>query len=250
MTVNDQAEVSQQQVASWFDQTYRTRGFDYLRPLTAYPIFLQLLGARPGERLLDVACGPGLLLKAAQMKGLEPSGVDISAAAVEIAREFVAGADVREGNAEELPFEDGSFRLVTCIGAIERFLDRQAALLEMRRVAAPDARFCFMVRNASTPVWRVWRQLLGQRNVAGHQDALTLERWRELFAELGFAVEAVHIDQWFRQKLRRLYRGRPDFDRPEPVARPILPLRHANEFIFILKNAAAPAEPVERVEQG
>ena len=96
-----------------------------------------------------------------------------------------------------------------------------------------------MVRNSQTLVWLVWRRWLGKQNVEGHQDALSLEVWKELFAEVGFAVEDVFIDQWLRQRVRKVLRGfrTPDPTRDEPVARPILPLRFANEFIFLLKKA-------------
>ena len=161
-------QTSQVEVARWFDQTYETRGFDYLRPLEAYPIFLQLLDAKPGRSLLDVACGPGLLLRAALMRGLEATGVDISERAIEIARSYAEGTDARVGNVERLDFADESFDYVTCIGALERFLDRDRALAEIRRVARPDAKLCFMVRNASTLVWRVWHQWLRKQNREGH----------------------------------------------------------------------------------
>jgi ubiquinone/menaquinone biosynthesis C-methylase UbiE len=238
-----QQDPMQREVVNWFDGTYRKLGFDYLRPLAAYPIFLQLLGAREGETLLDVACGPGLLLKAALLRGVAPAGVDISRAALDIAGEYVPEARLEQGNAEELPFPDGSFHHVTCIGAIERFLDRPRALAEMMRVGRDDARYCFMVRNASTIVWRFWRKTLKRRNTTGHQDALTLEQWRALFHEAGFEVVGVYIDQWLRQRLRRVLRGgrQRDFREPEPIARPILPLRFANEFIFLLRKAEGDA---------
>lgn len=230
---------TQRDVAAWFDHTYDTSGFDYLRPLEAYPIFLQLLGATAGQKLLDVACGPGLLLQAARIREVAPTGIDLSASAVKIAREFVPGAEVEVANVEEIPFPDGTFDCVSCVGAIERFLDRRRALAEMRRVGRDDARFCFMVRNADTAGWRIWRQALGRRNEAGHQDALRLEQWRALFAECGFREEGVFIDQWLRQRLRKVLRGfrARDLREAEPVAKPILPLRFANEFIFILRKA-------------
>lgn len=233
-------QTDQQAVAAWFDDTYRSRGFGYLRPLEAYPVFLQLLGVRAGQRLLDVGCGPGLLLRAALMRGLRPTGVDVSAAAVEIARGYAPAAEVVQGNAESLDLEDGAFDHVTCIGALERMLHRGRALAEMRRVARDDARFCIMVRNSATLGWTLWNRLMGRRNVRGHQDALTLDEWTALFADHGFAVRGVYMDQWLRQKLRKLRRGfrRHDFRHPEPVARPILPMRFVNEFVFVLEKAS------------
>jgi len=231
------ADGEQANVTAWFDETYQTEGFKYLRPLAAYPIFLQLLNARRGAKHLDVACGPGLLLKASAMRGLEPTGVDVSRAALDIAVKFVPEAALECGNAEELPFESQSFDYVTCIGAIERFFDRKNALEEMIRVARPDARFCFMVRNSSTLTWLLWRRMLGQKNESGHQDALDMNEWVSLFGEVGLEILSVHADQWPRQRLRRLLPGerRRDLRQDERVADPWIPMQFVNEFIFILK---------------
>lgn len=233
------SEPTQDVVAAWFDTTYATKGFRYLRPLAAYPIYLQMLGSRPGQRLLDVACGAGLLLKAAAAKQIAATGIDISRQGATLARDYAKPSSVVVANAERIAFADRSFDLVTCIGAIERILDREKALAEMRRVAKDDARFCFMVRNSETLLWTLWHRWLGRRNVRGHQDALPLHAWTGLFARSGFRVEAVHIDQWARQKLRYVLHGlrRPDPTRDENIARPWLPLRFANEFIFLLRKA-------------
>lgn len=227
----------QRGVAGWFDGTYRDKGFAYLRPFEAYPIFLQLLEAQPGERLLDVACGPGLLLKASLLRGVVPCGIDISEVAVEMAREFVPEADVRVANGESLPFENATFDLVTCIGSLERMFDREKVLDEMRRVTRPGGRLCLMVRNAGAPGWRVWRRILRRQNHAGHQDARNLASWRNLIESIGLTVEDIVMDQWGRQKLRRWLRGgrRPDFTVPEPVVRPLVSLKWAYEHIFLLR---------------
>lgn len=231
-------QVGQDEIAAWFDATYARKGFRYLRPARAYPIFVQLLRVRPGSRLLDVACGPGLLLRAAVERGAVSSGVDISRAAIALANEHVPAADARHGNAERLPFADGTFDAVACLGSLERFLDRERALREMLRVGRREARYCFLVRNASTPVWRLWRQGLGRREVAAHQDARTVGWWRELFGRCGFAVEDVLPDQWPRQRWRQLLPWRrPRPGRCEPVARPIVPLRWCNEVVFLLRRA-------------
>lgn len=227
----------QRGVADWFDGTYRAKGFRYLRPLDAYPIFLQLLDAKPGERLLDVACGPGLLLKASLLRGVLPHGIDISEVAVGMAKMFVPEADVQVANAESLPFEDATFDLLTCIGSLERMFDRAAVLAEMRRVTKPGARLCLMLRNAEAPGWRFWRRLLRNQNHAGHQDAKDLNRWRDLIESEGFTVEKVVMDQWARQKLRRWLRGgcRPAPGKPEPIARPLVSMNLAYEHIFVLR---------------
>lgn len=230
--------VAQEDVAAWFDATYRKKGLRYLRPPRAYPIFVQLLGLTTGQRLLDVACGPGLVLRAARERGIEASGVDLSAEAVALAQELLPGIDAQVGNAEQLPFADDTFDGVTCLGSLERFLDRDRALAEMVRVAKPTARFCFLVRNASTLIWRVWREGLGNREVAGHQDAMTLDAWRQLFARNSLVIEAVLPDQWPRQRWRQWLPGQcPRPGRQERIASGVLPVRWCNELVFVLRRA-------------
>jgi SAM-dependent methyltransferase len=233
----EQDNVSQEQVQRWFDSIYQTQGLDYLRPPEAYTVFLQLLGVEPGKALLDVACGPGLLLREARQQSVRACGIDISTVALAMMPRVAPGALATAGNAEALPFGDGVFDYVTCIGAVERFLNRERALGEMRRVARPNARFCFMVRNSRTLSWKFAIELLRQRNAVGHQDADTLESWTTFFKRNGFAVDKILPDQWFRQRLQRLMPsplGALNY-RPE---RHLLPLRFANEFIFLLRMAS------------
>jgi SAM-dependent methyltransferase len=231
-------EVAQNDVAAWFDATYRRLGLRYLRPPRAYPVFVQLLGLKAGDRLLDVACGAGHVLRAACERGIVADGVDVSGEAVLLARQLVPSAMVVQGNAEDLPFVDGTFDGVTCLGSLERFLDRERALAEMWRVGKQGARYCFLVRNASTLVWRVWRQGLGRREVQGHQDALTLVQWRGLFARAGFVVERVLPDQWPRQRWWQLLPGqRPRPGRDERLHGAWWPLRWCNELVFVLRRA-------------
>jgi SAM-dependent methyltransferase len=227
--------VTQETVRHWFDEVYATRGLEYLRPPEAYPIFVHLLGARPGEALLDVACGPGLLLRAASQYGLRAYGVDLSSVALEMMPNVAPRARALVGNAEQLPYADASFDHVTCIGSLERMLHRDRVLAEMRRVARPGARFCLMVRNSRTLKWKLHAELLGRRNVRGHQDAAGLEQWSELFERLGFLVDGVYPDQWFAQRLRRALGMSWEAQQGRVTSSYLLPLRFANEFIFVMR---------------
>ena len=240
MESNQSVELARQQrIASWFDATYASEGLRYLRPFQAYPIYTQLLELQPGQRLLDVACGAGHLLEAAHRVGASAVGVDLSGEALRLARTSAPKGVLALANSERLPFQDACFHRVTCIGSLERFLQRTQVLAEVRRVARDDARFCFMVRNAEAIGWRVWRHWLGRQNHAAHQDAQSLDQWKQFFLSCGFSIRGVYMDQWFRQKLRHILRGfrHHDFERPEPVARPLMPLRFVYEYIFLLEKA-------------
>ena len=140
---------------------------------------------------MDVACGPGQLLRCAVERGLRAHGVDLSDVAVSMVPRQAPGAVAQVSNAEELPFPDDTFDYITCIGSVERFLDRERALAEMQRVARPGAQFCLMVRNARTVRWKVLAEMLGRQNRKSHQDADTLEAWTELFTRCGFLIDDV-----------------------------------------------------------
>ena len=98
----------------------------------------------PGETLLDVGCGAGQLAIPAARMGLRATGVDIASNLVQKARERASAdgldATFHEGDAEDLPFADGSFDIVASIfGAMfAPRPDRVAA--ELRRVCRPGGR--------------------------------------------------------------------------------------------------------------
>lgn len=224
----------QREVASWFDTVYSERSERYLRPIEAYEVFLEILAASPGDSLLDVACGPGLLLAQAQRRGLVASGIDISPVAVARARQRLPGAQLSIASAEAIPVADGAFDHVTCIGSLERFLSPGRALLEMRRLLKPTGKLLVMVRNSRTAQWQLLERL-GRRNVAGNQGAADRDAWQAQLRRAGVSVEAVYPDQWplmRGQWLRQRLTGRGDFRR---VRRGILPVGLANELIFLCR---------------
>jgi SAM-dependent methyltransferase len=102
-----------------------------------YEAALGAIGAGAGMRLLDVGCGAGGALALAAQRGAEPAGLDATPELLEIARERVPEADLREGDLEELPWEDGSFHAVTGFNSFQFAGDPVRALSEARRVVRP-----------------------------------------------------------------------------------------------------------------
>lgn len=229
---------SQPAIRRWFDRTYRTKGLGYLRPSEFYAIFLDYLGVRPGQRLLDVGCGPGLLLGQALARGAGAWGIDLSGTALALARAQAAGARLQACNAEALCFRGGSFDFITCIGTFEHFLDGDRALAEMRRVLRPEGRICVMVPNSRTLKWQLEGELLGLHDRDSHERAAPLEAWREVFAGNGFAIDRIHRDEWPAYRRRRLLgRGGDGFAAAGRRSRHLLPLCFANQFVFLLRPA-------------
>lgn len=228
------SESAQRSIAAWFDSTYRRKGSRYLRPLRGYLVYPELLAATPADTLLDVACGPGMLLLAASAKTGRLFGCDISPVAVGQARSRVPSARVSVANAEALPYESSTFDLVTCLGSLERMLDRPRALGEMLRVGTPRARYCFLVRNSNTPGWKYLGNSSARQPSRGHADADTLNNWTRLFELVGFQVRQVLPDQYpllRRRSWRSLFFGPLDYRKPVASDAPV---ESANEFVFLL----------------
>ncbi len=229
----------QDQIKHWFNKTYERRAFQYLRPVEAYEIYLKLLQVQKEHHILDIACGPGQLLKAAQKEGLTLSGIDIAEVAVNYAKEVLPEADLKVANAEQLPFENNQFDYLTCLGSLERFIHLKVALKEMLRVAKPHAHFCFLVRNSERASWKIVKEKLGFINKAGHQGAKSLNEWSEVFTETGFKINRIHHDQWPKTRwLRWLSLNstlwQVDYQK---IQKRQTALEHAYEFIFILSKA-------------
>lgn len=99
----------------------------------------------PGSQVLEVAPGPGYFaIELAKLGAYKITGVDISRTFVEIARRNARDEGVavkfRQGDAANLPFEDGTFDFLLCRAAFKNFAQPLRALQEMHRVLAPGGR--------------------------------------------------------------------------------------------------------------
>ena len=95
---------------------------------------LDALDLGPGDRLLEIGCGGGLLLRAALTSGATATGLDHSDEMVRLARERAPGAEVVRGNAEALPFADAAFTAVAMSVVLLFLPDPVSALRECHRV--------------------------------------------------------------------------------------------------------------------
>lgn len=101
-----------------------------------------------GQRILDVACGTGVLtLAAAECVGPDGSavGLDINEGMLAVARKKANGISWRHGQAESLPFPDQSFDAVVSQFGLMFFDDRRAAIQEMVRVLRPGGKIAVAV---------------------------------------------------------------------------------------------------------
>jgi len=96
------------------------------------------LGVDAGDRLLDVACGSGLAVELARLRGASVSGIDASARLVEVARDRNPDSDIRVGDMNALPWEAASFDVVTSFRGI--WGTTPGAVAEIHRVLRPGGR--------------------------------------------------------------------------------------------------------------
>ncbi len=102
----------------------------------------------PDQRVLDVACGTGVLARAAIKRvgsaGMV-AGIDPGPGMLAVAKQLAPTVEWREGMAESLPYPDQTFDAVVSQFGLMFFRDRRQALLEMNRVLSPGGKLAVAV---------------------------------------------------------------------------------------------------------
>jgi demethylmenaquinone methyltransferase / 2-methoxy-6-polyprenyl-1,4-benzoquinol methylase len=164
---------------------------------------VEAVGPRPGQRVLDVATGTGMVAFALAERGAEVTGLDQSDAMLARARARLATsrADVAEritftiGQAERLPFADGEFDALTFTYLLRYVDDPAATMRELTRVVKPGGRigmveFGVPRRARLRALWRLHTRLglplLGRA---------ASRAWYEVGRFLGPSIERFHGDQ-------------------------------------------------------
>lgn len=125
------------------DMTAAERDEDQLVPASFAEWAPRLVAAddQPGDRVLDIACGTGVVARQAAER-VGPTGrvtkLDLNPGMLALASRLRPDLAWRRGDAVTLPFPDASIGRVLCQFGVMSFQDRAAALPEMRRVATPD----------------------------------------------------------------------------------------------------------------
>jgi ubiquinone/menaquinone biosynthesis C-methylase UbiE len=138
------------------------------------PIVVELAHPSPGERVVDVACGTGIVARVAAAR-VGPSGsvagVDLNPGMLNVARSVAtngASASIQwhEASADKLPFANSSFDIAYCQLGLQFFADRPAALREMHRVLVPEGRLALMVWRsiAESPGFQALAEIL-EKNI-------------------------------------------------------------------------------------
>ena len=145
----------------------------YFVPTIPAPLADHLLATaalRPGEHVVDVACGTGVVARrAAPIVGVTGRvvGVDPNPGMLAVAQSLdaPAGASVewRPGRAEHLPLPDQSFDYALCQLGLMFFSDRSAGLREIGRVLAPGGRLALNVPGPMPPLFGVMAEALRRR---------------------------------------------------------------------------------------
>jgi len=199
--VRDKFDARASDYTTWYEgETLGAGAFRRRRELT-----LEVLRNLPPGKVLDVGCGPGVLVSGLLEQGHEVWGVDFAPAMIEQCRAAFKGeprAHFAVGAIEALDFDDDSFDAITCLGVVEYLDDDRAALRELHRVLRPGGLAVITCPHYWAP-WRRWdalywrlvqplRSLLGRApySLVSHREYRE-SAYRALLVEQGFTVEDV-----------------------------------------------------------
>ncbi len=164
------------------------------------------------DTVLDVACGPGLLVCALARRVRQATGIDLTPAMLEQARrtqqeQGLTNVVWQQGDVGALPYADGNFDIVTCRFALHHFPEPLAVLKEMRRVCRAGGRVVVADSAPEAAKADAFNAMERMRDPS-HTRALPVEDMRELFREAGLPaaqVERTRLDLSLDEFLSRSY---------------------------------------------
>jgi SAM-dependent methyltransferase len=177
---------------------------------------IQDLALTPGESVLDIACGTGIVARVAREQVGEDGrvvGVDISPDMLSVARNVAQAIEFREGSAVALPLEEGEkFDAVVCHQGFQFFADKAAAAAQMRQALKEGGKLAVATwrSDEESPFLRELRRV-AERHLGPIVDL------RYNFAET--ALEGFVRDAAFKNVGIKIISRRVHFDDGEPFVR-------------------------------
>jgi ubiquinone/menaquinone biosynthesis C-methylase UbiE len=160
----------------------------------ALRLIVEASGAGPGDTVLDVACGGGVVACGFAPHVAHVTGIDMTPAMLERAAAHAKALGLtnvtwRRGDATQLPFADAVFSIVHTRFSFHHFLDPLAALKEMVRVCRPGGRVVVCDSHASTdPAQAAAFNKLERLRDPSHVRCLSLPELKALFAKAGLGA--------------------------------------------------------------
>lgn len=154
---------------------------------------LRALSARPGERVLDLGCGPADGAAWLRARGVNAIGLDYSAGMLATAKKVKSlRGRLTRGDAGRLPFASGAFDHLVCTNSFHHYPDHRGALGEMRRVLRPGGRL-LLVDPLKATLGAFLAIDVGERLLfrLAEVRTFTLEDWPRLLREAGFRAATV-----------------------------------------------------------
>lgn len=165
----------------------------------SHEAMLRFSQVQPSDRVLEVACGPGFVALLFAERAREVVGLDLTEALLEKARrrqqerglqnvQFVAG------DAEQLPFPDGSFSIVACHKAFHHFTHPERVLREIYRVLVPGGRLVLGdTISSDDPQKNALHNHIERLRDPSHVKMYGLSELKSLISSSGFTITAHQV---------------------------------------------------------
>jgi ubiquinone/menaquinone biosynthesis C-methylase UbiE len=211
-------------------------------------------GARATDTVLDVACGPGIVVCGFAPHVRHATGIDFTPAMLDRARNLAAENGLRnvawdQGDAYALPYPDASFSIVVTRYSLHHLLDPLAALREMVRVCMSGGRIVVVDAYApEDPVHAAAYHHVEKLRDPSHARALGLDELRALFPRAGLPEPEITLYELPVELAELLARAFPNpgdeaelarvFSAPDAARRLGIPIRHEAGKVQISYQAA------------
>lgn len=191
-----------------------------IRNAEALNRIVQLAGAGQQDTVLDVACGPGLLVCAFARVVRQATGIDITPAMLDQSRKLqnelgLQNVAWQQGDVYALPYPDGHFSVVASRFALHHLEEPLAVLKEMRRVCLPGGRVVVADSAPAEAKAAVFNRMEKLRDPS-HVQAFCVEELQGLFADAGLGtpqVECYRLPGELEDLLRRSFPYAGDAER-------------------------------------